>query len=76
MAANTPIAREVAQGNSQASNTPGELIDIKAFELLDDVYNAVRHKSRMARLCETYRIRCDANVAFRDSSTFCVFVGQ
>ena len=41
MAAFTPDAREMPQGDTDALGAPEDPFDLKSFELLDDIYNAV-----------------------------------
>ena len=45
MADGTPDALDLPQKDSEAVSAPDELFDLKAFELLDDIYNAVRPSS-------------------------------
>ena len=48
MAACTPDAREMPQRHNDAVSVPDDPFDLKAFELLDDIYNAVSPSTRKA----------------------------
>ena len=41
MSAGAPVAREMEEGETQSPSTFEEPVDLKAFELLDDIYNMV-----------------------------------
>ena len=41
MSADAPVAREMEEGGTQIPSTFEEPVDLKAFELLDDIYNMV-----------------------------------
>ena len=45
MSADGPVAREMEEGGLQIPSTFEEPVDLKAFELLDDIYNMVAHRS-------------------------------
>ena len=51
MSADAPVAREMEEGETQIPSTFEEPVDLKAFELLDDIYNMVGpHFSRHATI--------------------------
>ena len=45
MSADGPVAREMEEGGTQIPSPFEEPVDLKAFELLDDIYNMVGHRS-------------------------------
>ena len=45
MSADAPVAREMEEGGMQIPSTFEEPVDLKAFELLDDIYNMVGLRS-------------------------------
>ncbi len=48
MTACTPDGREMPLGHNDAVTAPDDAFDLKAFELLDDIYNAVSPSTRKA----------------------------
>ena len=55
MAACTPTARDMSQGRNDAHNAPDDPFDLKAYDLLDDIHNAVSpstHKALILRIVQ------------------------
>ncbi len=48
MAGCTPDAREMPPRDTDALGAPEDPFDLKAFELLDDIYNAVSSRATQA----------------------------
>ena len=69
MSADAPIAREMDEGEMQIPNTFEEPVDLKAFELLDDIYNMVGLRYDHHATDIMNRARCDVRYAIAISET-------